>query len=42
MNTGLVNVSVIVRDSNTLNEYMVFDFTTIVNADGGNQEFTIA
>ena len=36
MDTGLVNVSVLVRDSNTLNQYMVFDFTTIVSAEGGN------
>jgi len=38
---GLMNVAVIVRDTNTLQEYMLFDFKTIVDTSGGNQEFTM-
>ena len=36
MDTGLVNVTVLVRDANTLVEYMAFDFSTVINASGGN------
>ena len=36
-----MNVAVIIRDTSTLQEYMLFDFRTIIDASGGNQEFTI-
>ena len=40
--SGLINVAIKIRDVNTLQEYMVFDFRTIVDASGGNQEFTLS
>ena len=33
---GLMNVAVIIRDTSTLQEYMLFDFRTIIDASGGN------
>lgn len=42
LSTGLVNIAVKIRDSLSLVEYMNFDFSTVINAEGGDQEFTLA
>jgi hypothetical protein len=36
LSTGLVNIAVKIRDSLSLVEYMNFDFSTVINAEGGD------
>lgn len=36
LSTGLVNIAVKIRDSLSLLEYMNFDFSTVINAEGGD------
>ena len=42
LGSGLMNIAIVVRDTNTLQEYMVFDFRTIIDTSGGDQEFTMS
>lgn len=42
LSTGIYSVSVVIRDSDDQTNYITFAFTVKANADGGDQELTVA